>query len=290
MARTDASWTASSQLCQERRMRVIRFAAKLSSALTVWLVAGAVLSHTVADEPDVRPDIVALEYLAPQSELDAVRLSIVDEKLALSLAVEMHIQIELAQVALAVIRHEDLKRFTGKKLGQYRRLLNTLETLTDGRASKVLLQATRKTERLAASSEAALTASPEISNPSPVKSGRKRGIGDIVQNATANTIVRVRLGIAQEYAQLLRAELEAAPAEEFDRRYFSVERFNQMQVLAMLRVFEQQASPDFARIVHRAAVAAESHASEARQIVEQIKLLPQVSPVHSGEAVNTALK
>ena len=177
-----------------------------------------------------------------------------------------------------------------QKLGHYRKLLNTLETLTGGRAGKVLLRAVRKTEQLAASDEAAQTASPAVSNSSHVKSGRKGGIGDIVQNATTNAVVCVRLAIAQEYAQLLRAELEAAPMEEFDRRYFSVEGFNQMQVLAMLRVFEQQASPEFARIIHLAAVAAESHTSEGRQLVEQIKWPPQVSPARPAEVVNTALK
>jgi predicted outer membrane protein len=262
----------------------------LSSALTLWLVVGAVLSHLAADEPDIRPDVVAPEYLAPQSELEAVRLNIVDEKLALSLAVEMHIQIELAKVALAGSRHEDLKRFTSKKLRHYRQLLNTLESLTGGRASKALSRAARTTERVAANDEAASTASPAVSNSSPVKSGRKGGIGEIVQNATANGIVRIRLAIAQEYAQLLRAELEAAPKEEFDRRYVSVEGFNQMQVLAMLRVFEQQASPGFARIIRLATVAAESHTSESRQLVEHFKMPPQVLPARPGEAVDTAVK
>lgn len=129
-----------------------------------------------------------------------------------------------------------------------------------------------------------------VSAPSPARSGRKGGIGDIVQNATANAIVRMRLAIAQEYVQLLRAELEAAPPEEFDRRYLSVEGFNQMQLLAMLRVFEQQASPEFARIIHLAAVAAESHAGQARQMIEQIKRPSQGPPGNPGEVVNTALE
>jgi hypothetical protein len=271
-------------------MRAIQFATRLSSSLIIWLVVGTLLTHIAAHEPDVAPDTVALEYLAPQSELDAVSLSIVDEKLALSLAVETHIQIELAQFALVGIRHEDLKSFTGKKLRHYRKLLNTLETLTGGRAGKVLSRAARKIDQLAAGDEAALPASPAVSYPNPVKSGRRGGIGDIVQNATTNAIVRVRLAIAQEYAQLLRAELESAPIEEFDRRYLSVEGFNQMQVLAMLRVYEQQASPEFARIIHLAALAAESHTSEARQLVEQIKRPPQVLPARPREVVNTALK
>jgi hypothetical protein len=248
----------------------------------MWLVVGAALTHAAADEPDVRPDIAAPECLAPQSELDAVSLTIIDEKLALSLAVETHIQIELAQSALAGIRHKDLKHFTEKKLRHYRQLLNTLETLTGGRASKALSRATRKSDAGAARANAA----PVVSNRSSAKSGRQEGIADIVQNTTANAILRVRLAIAQEYARLLRAERDTALPEEFDRGYLSVEGFNQMQLVAMLRVFEQQASPEFARIIHLATVAAESHASEGRHVVEQLNR-PPASP---GEVANTALK
>jgi hypothetical protein len=252
----------------------------------MWLVAGAVLTHATADEPDARPDLIAPERLAPQGELDAVRLSIVDEKLALSLAVEAHIQIELAQFALAGIRHDELKCFTEKKLRHYQQLLNTLEELTGGRAGKVLSRATRKTEAVAGSGDAPPTAAAAVNNPSPARSGRKGGIGDIVQSVAANAIVRVRLEIAQEYAYLLRAELETALPDEFDHRYLSVEGFNQMQVLAMLRVFEQQASPEFARIIHLATVVSESHASESRHLNRS----PQAPPASSGEVVNTALK
>ena len=73
-----------------------------------------------ADEPVARPAIAAQKYLVPQSEIDAIRLSMVDEKLALSLAVETHIQIELAEFAMTGIRHGDLKRFTEKSYGTTR--------------------------------------------------------------------------------------------------------------------------------------------------------------------------
>jgi predicted outer membrane protein len=252
----------------------------------VWLVAGLALAPAAADELDARPTIVAPECLAPQNELDAVSLTIIDEKLALSLAVETHIQIELAQFALAGIRQEGLKHFTETKLRHYRQVFQTLEVLTGGRAGKVLSRATRKTEVMAASSDAAPTAG----NSSLARRGRKGGIGSIVQNATDSAIQCVRLAIGQEYADLLRVELETALPEEFDRRYLSVESVNQMQVLAMLRVFEQQASPEFARIIHLATVAAESHASEGRQAIEQFRSPPQAPPVSPGEVVNTALE
>ena len=145
----------------------------------------------------------------------------------------------------------------------------------------------RKTQALTAVDNADPTAVTAISNRSPAKSGTKVGIGDIVENAAASAMLRVRLAIAQEYAQLLRGEFETARPEEFDRRYLSVECFNQMQVLAMLRVFEQQASPEFARIIHLATLAAELHSSEGRQVIEQFKSPPQAPPVSPGKVVST---
>ncbi len=266
-------------------MRVTRYSVSLLAALTMWLVAGPAPTRA-ADEPNARPNNLASEYLVPQSEIVAIRLSIVDEKLALSWAVETHIQIELATFALAGIRHEDVKDFTERKLQHYRQVFNTLDELTGGRAGKVLARATRNTGVKTTSDNAAATAG----NSRPARRGRKGGIGAIVQNATENAILRVRLAIGQEYAQLLRVELETSPPEEFDRRYASVEGFNQMQVLATLRVFEQQASPGFAQIVHLATVAAESQASEGRQVIEQFKNLPLAPPVNAGNVVSAALE
>jgi len=65
-------------------------------ALALWLIAGTEVQRTAAGAPDDRPAIAVAERLATQSELDAVSLNIVDAKLALSLAVEVQIQIELA--------------------------------------------------------------------------------------------------------------------------------------------------------------------------------------------------
>lgn len=267
-------------------MRVTRYSVGLLAALTMWLVAGPVLTRAAADEPGARPEILASEYLAPQSEIAAIRLSIVDEKLALSWAIETHIQIELATFALAGIRDKVLMDFTERKRQHYRQVFNTLDELTGGRAGKVLARATRNTEVKTASDNAAATEG----NSNPARRGHKGGIGAIVQNATENAILRVRLAIGQEYAQLLRVELETAPPEEFDRRYASVEGVNQMQVLATLRVFEQQASPGFAQIVHLATVVAESHASEGRQVIEQFKSLPLTPPINAGNVVSTALE
>ena len=99
--------------------------------------------------------------------------------------------------------------------------------------------------------------------------------------------MKVRLEIAQQYTDMLRAELELSPPGEFDRRYIGIEFYNQMQVLAMLRVFEEQASKEFATVIHLATVATEGHLVNARSIVDQLKNTLPI-PVAKEQVVNTA--
>jgi hypothetical protein len=268
-------------------MRVIRFPTAGLAALLV--LGGGLLRTATADEAGATG--AGREILASQGELDAVSLNVVDEKLALSLAVETHIQIELAGYALGGVHDEELKRFTDTKLQTYRRLLNTLEVLTDGRAVKVLrppraAHAAQGSEVVPVTDDgAAPAASANVAR--TARNRRKSSINDVIQNAAMQAALRVRLEIAQQFAHLLRAELETAPPGEFDRRYLTVEAFNQMQVLAMLRVFEQQASKEFGVIIHHATEAAEAHALEGRRLAERLRQQPPIQPA-APQVVNTA--
>ena len=225
--------------------------------------------------------------LVPRTELDDVSLSIIDEKLVLSLAVETHVQIEITEFALAGIQHEGLKLFTEKKLTTYRRLYNTLDELSGGRATSTLARYVRPATTasgpapglVAKPAEVVVPVDPSQPTPSadeaPQRPRRKRkGVSDILQNATTNAILRLRLEIAEQYGDLLRAELTAAGSDNFDRRYLAVEVYNQMQVLAMLRVFEHQASQDLSRIIRLATTAAESNMLEGRQVSDLLRVTP----------------
>ena len=263
-------------------MRVIDVSAIV---LAPWLIAGATVQRAAAEEPIDRPAAITAERLATQSDLDAVSLSIVDEKLATSLAVEMHIQIELTELALPGIRHDNLKQFAARKLRVYRQLLSNLEELTGGQTAKMLARASRKTQVSETNGD---SPPPMDGNRVSPKPGRKGGIGDVVQNVTTQAILRVRLEIAGEYLQLLRAELSAAPPDGYDQRYLAIEAHNQMQVLAMLRVFEKQASPQFSRIIRPTTVAAESSVAEARQVSGQLQTAGQIIPTSSSQVVDAA--
>ncbi len=263
-------------------MRVIDVSAIV---LAPWLIAGTAIQRAAAEEPVELPTAVTVQRLATPSDLDAVSLNIVDEKLATSLAVEMQIQIELTELALPGIRHDNLKQFTAKKLRLYRQLLSTLEELTGGQTGRMLARASRKTQVPETNGDSPTSTGGNHGSPKP---GRKGGIGDIMQNVTTQAILRVRLEIAGEYLQLLRAELSAVSPDEYDQRYLAFEVHNQMQVLAMLRVFEKQASPQFSRIIRPATAAAESYIAEARQVSEQLQTAGQIAPANSSQVVDTA--
>jgi len=260
-------------------------------ALSLWLLAGGTIPHALADETSDRPTAPVDERLASQSELDAVCLNLIDEKLALSLAVETHIQIELLQLALPGIRHDDVKHFAERRLSLYRQMLNTLDELTCGRVGKTLPRAPLHAETAATTSDSPPPVPPVDGAHGSAKPGRKGGIGNVMQNVATQAILRVRLEIADQYLHLLRAELETVPPDDYDRHYLGIETNNQMQMLAMLRVFEKQASPDFARIIRLATVATESHFAEARHVVERLQSVPQIvpaGPTHVAGTANTA--
>ena len=89
----------------------------------------AFLHHAQAGELGIAATPQAAEFLMPIAELGDVNLSIVDDKLAMSLAVEAHWQIELTEFALASITDPQLKAHTEQKLRSYRRLYGTLNEL-----------------------------------------------------------------------------------------------------------------------------------------------------------------
>jgi hypothetical protein len=233
-----------------------------------------------AADLEATSDVEAAELLVPLEQLDEINLSIVDDKLAMSLAVEANIQVELTEFALDMIKDEHLKSLTEEKLRSYRQLYNTLNELTGGRADSMLSRAPHVRATAADPSDRA-------AEPRPKRKRGRGGIGDILHNTATKAILRVRLEIAHQYVDLLRAELELAPPGEFDRRYIGIEVYNQMQVLAMLRVFEQQASPEFGRLIHLATAASEGQVVEARQVVEQMRnTLPL--PAAKEQVINTA--
>ena len=246
------------------------------SAIGVLMATAMIAVPTTSvcgGEPDERATVEiaeAVELLVPQSDLDSVSMSIVDGKLAMSLAVEAHVHMDVMEYALGSMSDANLKAHTERKLRMYRQLYSTLDDLTAGRVESMLARGSRRRDRETAADDK----DKDSDGPPKKRTSKKRrggGLRSVLQSTTTKAILRVRLEIAEQYALLLRAELDASDPGEFDRRYMNVELYDQMQILSMLRVFEQQASTEFGRILHVATTAAEGHMLEARQLVEQLK-------------------
>jgi hypothetical protein len=259
--------------------------ALLTTATVSLVVLLAALSSAAAEPAAI--SATDGNVLGSAAELEATNLSYVDEKLALSLAVETHLQIRLQEYALTNIIDDELEELTHRKLHLYRSLLDTLDELTSGRARTLLEHEDEVTlDRGAATPPdnaptvgalASVADMPSVQSPAttqaaaPKPGGRKRGgIRSVIQKASDAAIVQVRLQIGTQYSGLLRAQLEATDPGQFDRRYLAAETLNHMQVVAMLRVFEQHASESFARIVHRAASTAETQLIEGRRLTEKL--------------------
>jgi hypothetical protein len=248
-----------------------RIAVSAALALSVFVAAGSPRAEAAERESSTGGEITG--FLVPEDELADVGLSIVDEKLAMSLAVETRIQIDLTEFVLTSIHDENLTALTERKLQGYRQLYETIDHLTGGRAGSMLARASRQVRRDADGTTAQASAAEDTTRTSrarPKKRARRGGLSSVLRNATTRAIVRVRLEIAEQYAAQLRTELELSPPGEFDRCYLGIEVHGQMQWLAMLRVFERHASPDFSRIIHLATVATEAHLLAARQMIEPL--------------------
>ena len=189
-----------------------------------------------------------------------VHLNLIDHKLALSLAVDTEAQIETAELALKAIVDDALWQFVTVRLEGQRDFAAELEKLTDGRTRAALVRARREIE----------------ADKAPDKL-RKKGFRLLsIRSATA-MLARIQLEILQEYAAMQRAERAAKSAQEFDRHFLRCDVLHQMQALATLKVFESQASADFALVIHQAWIKAKGHFDNARQLLLQLETAPLAS-------------
>jgi hypothetical protein len=231
---------------------------------TVTLSAALLVSFACtvqAGEPEALvPTNPPIDIGTPPAEAGAapeVHLNLIDQKLALSLAVDTQGQIEMAEFALKSIANDALRRLVTVRLEGQRDFAAELNMLTGGRAESTLAQARREIEKDRA--------------PDNVPDKRFRLLS--IRSATA-MLARIRVEILQEYAAMQRDELAAKSGEQFDRNYLQRDLLNQMQVLATLRVFEHQASADFAQVIHRTWARAHEQFELANQLLLQLETAP----------------
>jgi hypothetical protein len=241
-----------------------------TAALVAGLYSISVCTAQVSDHatavPQNPPSEIAdpLDAPAPSTE---VNLNLIDQKLALSLAVDTRAQIDIADLALKTIASDPLRRYVTERLESQRAFAARLDALTEGRTREALARALR-----------------EIENDKAEKSPDAKFRLLSIRNATA-MLARIRLEILQEYAQLLYAERASKSAEEFDRHYLRSDLLNQMQMLATLKVFEGQASDDFGRVIREAQSTASAQLDRGRQLLMQL----ETAPLAGAPAVKPAL-
>lgn len=239
-----------------RRISLIDKAA-LPSALLFIFASTALAADPAATTLPPSPAIEAAEPLDVPTPAPQVNLNLIDQKLALSLAVDTQAQIDMAEYALKTIVNDAVRRFVTVRLEGQRNFADQLDTLTDGRAREALAQARREIEE----------------DRAPGKSREKKFRLLSLRSATA-MLARIRLEILQEYAEMQRGDLAAKSVEEFDRYYLRCDILNQMQVLATLKVFEGEASEDFAAVIHQSWTTTKEHFDNARQLLLQLETAP----------------
>lgn len=246
-----------------RRISFLRPSSALCLSLTTALIFGSATCFAQTPEADIEELTVARSPLGTSGDqstsgTSAINLNLIDQKLALSLAVDTAWQIQVAEVALKSVKSESLRTMLQSRLADQRAFAEHLEVLTGGRARQAIEQAAREIERDAAAGKA-----------QPV---RFRPLA-LQRNATA-MMIRIRLEILQEYQELMDAELNTASSSEFDRQFLRHDLLHQMQMLAMLEVFEAQASADFAGVIAAQAIAARQHLDGCRQALSDLNAQP----------------
>jgi hypothetical protein len=200
-----------------------------------------------------------------------VSLNVVDQKLALSLAVDTRGQIEMAEFALEAADSEPTRQLLRERLERLRAFATKLETLTEGKAREAIERALREIEQ----------------DKAPGEKAAKFRLLSLRNNATA-MVVRIRLEILQQYAELMRSELAGKQKLEFDRHFLRGDVLNQMQMLAALQVFEGQASADFAGVIHEAWAESKDYLERAKLLLLQLETAPLAEVTAKPALVETA--
>jgi predicted outer membrane protein len=239
----------------------------LSSCAVGTLTALVVASTTFAQTPETGAadsptrQTAAVELPAPPAP--QVHLNLIDQKLALSLAVDMQAGIVAGELALKSLTSDSMRQLTSARLDDQRAFAERLDTLTAGKARQALEDAIREIEEdKTASKPRAISFRPAA-----------------LQKYATSLLVRVRLEILQETDALMWGDLAGKSGAEFERRYLQNEVLRQVTLLSTLKVFESQASPDFAQVIHQAWTMTKQHCDQARALLVQLETAPLADTV-----------
>jgi hypothetical protein len=248
--------------CSHSLQLITLIAFALTSSVALAEDAGSIAPPLVSESPTELQDQAAPGTPEARPD-DEVHLNLIDQKLALSLAVDTRAQISLAEFALKNVSDEALRQLLEQRIAGQRAFSEKLESLTEGRTRSAIAQAMREIEQ----DRAADKAKP-----------KKFALLSASKNATG-MIVRIRVEQLAEYLGSVRGELEARRGEQFDRRFLQSDMLHQLQMIAMLKVFEGQASSDFAEVIRDANTQASAQLNQAKDLLHRLESAPPAAVV-----------
>lgn len=100
---------------------------------------------------------------------------------------------------------------------------------------------------------------------------------DHAQMATQR--MKIEHEVAQRCLALMQQELQKYTGEKFDQAYLGQQAGEHVQMIAMLDVFEQHASPELKQVISKAKTQAQDHLRMANDLMEQV-----YTPARAGES------
>jgi predicted outer membrane protein len=119
-----------------------------------------------------------------------------------------------------------------------------------------------RTDTLTTQSRETLTTQREV----PVSASV--GSYDHAQMATQR--MKIEHEVAKQCLQLMKAQLQKYSGEKFDQAYLGQQAGEHVQMIAMLTVFENQASPELKQLITKAKGEAQDHLRTANELMEEV--------------------
>jgi hypothetical protein len=217
------------------------------STIALVLMSGLVATiapfRAAAEEPS--PEVPSASAPA-----DAIRLSLVDRRMATYLLIDHQAEIDLADYAAAHAHDDAVKGYAQGVAHDYATFAKHWDERTGG-------QITAIARRISTSAEvSADTTGPETPS---------RIAFSLVN--MERMLMSIKVEVAAQCAHAVQAELEGIGPAELDRSYLESQLFRQMQNVATLKVLQRYATPRMVPLLEDAAKLAQHHLDDAKAIL-----------------------
>jgi predicted outer membrane protein len=197
-----------------------------------------------AEEPTVETPTVG------SATTEAVRLSIVDRRMATYLMIDHQAEVDLAEFAAAHGQAQAVKRYAHDVAQDYAAFAKHWDEKTGG-------QFTAIARRISTTGDASADGALGENQP--------RSAFPLVN--MERTLLNIKVEVTAQCAHAVRAELETIAPAEFDSTYLGSQIHRQIQNAATLKVLQRYATPRMVPILEDAAKLAQHHLDNARSLL-----------------------